>query len=177
VVGRRPRSSTASRFDARISGLASGLALAVRPAGLAEVSGVKGLPEGTRPEGAPLTLEGPAQTMRGVPVPVLQRSRGFRRTRRDFDGLVVVLAGAAAGYGGDRTRPVTGGTVRGSRRAAGLASEGRGETCRPATVRSPVEPQPLTAGHPGRSFPLDSSRPSLAVHGLGREAGAPKVRP
>jgi hypothetical protein len=28
---------------------------------------VKGLPEGTRPEGAPLTLEGPAQTMRGVP--------------------------------------------------------------------------------------------------------------
>ncbi len=30
------------RFAARVGGLASGLALAVRPAGLAEVSGVKG---------------------------------------------------------------------------------------------------------------------------------------
>ena len=43
------------------SGLASGLALAVRPAGLAEVSGAQGR--------VPLTLEGPARTMRGVPVP------------------------------------------------------------------------------------------------------------
>jgi hypothetical protein len=32
----------------------------------------------------------------------------LRRTWRDDDGLVVVLAGAAAGYGGDRGRPVTG---------------------------------------------------------------------
>ena len=32
----------------------------------------------------------------------------------------MVLAGAAAGYGGDRRRPVTGGTVRGSRRASAL---------------------------------------------------------
>jgi hypothetical protein len=39
----------------------------------------------------------------------------------------VVLAGAAAGYGGDRRRPVTWGAVRGSRRAVGLPSEGRGE--------------------------------------------------
>ena len=39
----------------------------------------------------------------------------------------MVLAGAAAGYGGDRRRPVTGGAVRGRRRAVGLASEGRGE--------------------------------------------------
>ena len=31
-----------------------------------------------------------------------------RRTQRERVGLVVVLAGAAAGYGGDRTRPVTG---------------------------------------------------------------------
>jgi hypothetical protein len=46
----------------------------------------------------------------------------------------VVLAGAAAGYGGDRRRPVTGGAVRGSRRAVGLASEGRGEAAAPATA-------------------------------------------
>jgi len=33
------------RFAARLSGLASGLALAVRPAGSAEVSGVNGAPQ------------------------------------------------------------------------------------------------------------------------------------
>jgi len=33
------------RAAARLSGLASGLALAVRPAGLAEVSGVNGAPQ------------------------------------------------------------------------------------------------------------------------------------
>ena len=39
------------RVAARISGLASGLALAVRPAGAAEVSGVNGAPK-ARPRGA-----------------------------------------------------------------------------------------------------------------------------
>jgi len=59
------------RFAARSPGLASGLALAVRPAGAAEVSGVKG--GRLRPSpwrhaaGAPLTPEGPSRTMRGVP--------------------------------------------------------------------------------------------------------------
>ena len=60
------------------------------------------------------------------------------RTRREVDRLAVVLAGAAAGYGGDRGRPVTGGAVRGRRRAVGLASEGRGEAGRPATASPPV---------------------------------------
>ena len=50
------------RFAARISGLASGLALTVRSAGAAEVSGVKGgrLPPiaWRRAAGAPLTPEG-----------------------------------------------------------------------------------------------------------------------
>ena len=56
------------------SGLASGLALAVRPAGLAEVSGAQGwvlkIVSAKRLETifrTPLTLEGPARTMRGVP--------------------------------------------------------------------------------------------------------------
>jgi hypothetical protein len=45
------------------------------------------------------------------------------------DGLALAVNPgqcAAAGYGGDRRRPVTGGAVRGSRRAVGLVSEGRG---------------------------------------------------
>jgi hypothetical protein len=88
----------------------------------------------------------------------------------------VVLAGAAAGCGGVRRRPVTGGAVRGSRRAVGLATEGRGESCRPATARPPGEPRPPTAGYPGRSFPRLPA-PVLAVHGWGRQAwragGAP----
>jgi hypothetical protein len=67
--------------------------------------------------------------------------------------LAVVLAGAAAGYGGDRRRPVTGGAVRGSRRAVGLASEGRGEAAAPQRRDPRGEPRPPTAGHPGRSFP------------------------
>ena len=39
--------------------------------------------------------------------------------RARMNGLAVVLAGAAAGYGGDRRPPVTGHAVRGSRRAVG----------------------------------------------------------
>ena len=91
-------------------------------------------------------------------------------------GLAVVLAGAAAGYGGDRRRPVTGGAVRGSRRAVGLASEGRGESCRPATARPRVNPGRL------RRVTLAALSPQLlvpvlAVHGLAVRRGAPKVRP
>jgi hypothetical protein len=59
------------------------------------------------------------------------------RTRRDVDGFAVVLVGAAAGYGGDRRRLVTGGAVRGSRRAVGLAAEGRGEKLPPRNGETP----------------------------------------
>jgi hypothetical protein len=51
-------------------GLASGLALAARPAGLAEAPGSTARRRRVRAErgcGAPLTLEGPTRTMRGVP--------------------------------------------------------------------------------------------------------------
>jgi hypothetical protein len=80
---------------------------------------------------------------------------------REGDGLAVVLAGAAAGYGGDRGRPVTGAAERGSR---------------PATAGPPVEPWPPTAGHHGRSFLLICSRPPLlftAWAAVWRAEGAP----
>ena len=54
--------------------------------------------------------------MRGVPPRWLRHLPGDRRIWRNPGGLAVVLAGAAAGYGGDRMRPVTGVAVRGSRR-------------------------------------------------------------
>jgi hypothetical protein len=96
--------------------------------------------------------------------------------RRDTDGLAAVLAGAAAGYGGDRRRPVTGAAVRGSRRAVGLASEGPSESCRPATARPRVNLGRLwrvtLAAHSSRLL-----APGRAVHGGGRQArraeGAP----
>jgi hypothetical protein len=164
------------RFAARAPGLALGLALAVRHAGLAEAPASRVCPKGCA-AGAPLTLEGPARTMRGAPVTALRHLYGFRRARRVGHGLVVVLAGAAAGYGGDRRRPVTGAAVCGSRRAVGLASEGRGESCRPVTARSPGEPRPPTAGRPGRSFPINCSRPSSLFTAKAVRPGAPKVRP
>ena len=79
----------------------------------------------------PLTPEGPARTMSGVPAGSLSHLHGFRRTWRERDGPPGVLAGAAAGYGEDRRRPVTGAAVSGSRRAVGLTPEGRGEAAAP----------------------------------------------
>ena len=87
----------------------------------------------------------------------------------------MVLAGAAAGYGGDRRRPVTGAAVRGSRRAVGLASKGRGE----AAARNgeiPGEPRPPTAVTLA-ALPSRLLARVLAAHGRGRQArraeGAP----
>ena len=87
----------------------------------------------------------------------------------------MVLAGAAAGYGGDRRRPVTGGAVRGSRRAVGLPSEGRGEKLPPRNGETPGEPRLPTAGHLGRSIPLNCSRPSslFTARAPGRSAASP----
>jgi hypothetical protein len=50
----------------------------------------------------------------------------------------VVLVGAAAGYGGDRRRPVTEDAVRGSSaRLVGFRPKGATKSCRPATASPP----------------------------------------
>ena len=72
----------------------------------------------------------------------------------------MVLAGAAAGYGGDRRRPVTEAAVRGSRRAVGLSSEGRGESCRPQRRDPRVNPGRLR-------------RVTLAAHSLSTARARP----
>jgi hypothetical protein len=124
-----------------------------------------------------LTLEGPAQTMRGVPARWLRHLHGSRRTWRQHVGLVVVLAGAAAGYGGDRRRPVTGGVVRGSRRVRRARVR---RTRRKLPLRNGEtpegEPRPLTAVTLA-ALPLGCSRPASLFTGRGRQArraeGAP----
>jgi hypothetical protein len=49
--------------------------------------------------------------------------------------------------------------VRGSRRAVGLASEGRGDSS-PCNGETPSEPWPPTAGHTLAAYPLGRSRPT-----------------
>ena len=61
-----------------------------------------------------------------------------------------MLAGAAAGNGGDTRRPVTRGAVRGSRRAVGLASEGRGEAAAPQRRDPRQAAEQLKAGESWR---------------------------
>ena len=126
----------------------------------------------------PLTLEGPARTMRGVPARLtVTSSRLSGAPGASGDGLAVVLAGAAAGYGGDRRRPVTGAAVRGSspRRRARVRRTRR--KLPPRNGETPGEPRPPTAGHPGRSSPRDCSRPSSLFTAGAVRPGAPKVRP
>ena len=61
------------RFAARLPGLASGLALAVRPAGAAEAPRARVGPEDPfcgavrKDLWVPLRVEGPTRTMRGIP--------------------------------------------------------------------------------------------------------------
>jgi len=69
----RSQPAVVLRFAARLSGLASGLALAVKPAGSAEAPALKGgsqdpFCEAVRKDlGVPLTLEGTTWTICGVP--------------------------------------------------------------------------------------------------------------
>jgi hypothetical protein len=88
----------------------------------------------------------------------------------------VVLAGAAAGYGGDRRRPVTGVPCAAAAAPQGLRPKDAAKAAAPRRRDPRVEPRPTTAGHPGRSFPRLLA-PVLAAHGQSRQAwraeGAP----
>jgi len=102
-------------------------------------------------------------------------STAMRRTWRERVGLAVVLAGAAAGYGGTAGGRSPEGGVRGSRRVVGLASEGRGESCRPQ--RRDSRGAPLYGESSWPLFPFGCSRPSSLLTAPDRQAGAPKVHP
>jgi hypothetical protein len=114
--------------------------------------------------------------MRGVPAPLAVASfPGSWRIWRECDGLVVVLAGAAAGYGGDRRRPVTGRRARQPPRRRACVRRTR-RKLPPRNGETPVEPRPPTAGHPGRSFPSTArARPRFSRPGrqAWRAEGAP----
>ncbi len=170
--------SKACRFAARLQGLASGLAPAVRPAGLAEAPGSTARRRRVPRSGMRSTVEaggaGPDNARRSGAVAVTPFGdwhiwrmltawpRCRRAPQRDTAGT------APAGHRG---------AVRGSRRAVRLAAEGRGEKLPPQTVSLPSEPRPPTAGHLGRSIPLDCSRPSARFTAGAVRPGAPKVRP
>ena len=139
------------RFAARLLGLASGLALAVRPAGSAEAPRARagsrrcflrsGFCGAVRKElRVPLRVEGPTRTMRGVPARCLQHSPGDRRTWREGDGLVLLLGGR--GTGGD-----TAGTARG--RSPGEPSAAAAAPVGLPPGRARAKLPPATARPPG----------------------------
>jgi hypothetical protein len=134
----------------------------------------QGSAEGTRPEGAPLRLEGPARTMRGALVParslhILRAHAHLARARRPGRG--------AGGRQRDTARTAAAGhraAERGSRRVVGLGPKDAAKLP-PATARPQVEPWPLTAS----LWPIIPSRllaSALAVHGGAVRPGAPEVR-
>ena len=138
-----------------------------RAVGACRVSGMRSTVEagGAEPDNARRSGPGDCDTL-----------HGDRRSWRDADGLAVVLADAAAGYGrGPQAAGHRGRRARQSPRRR-LASEGRGDSCRPATARPRLNP-----GRPRRvtpaALPSRLLAPVLAVHGRGRQArragGAP----
>src|SRR5690349_3092466 len=158
------------RFAARRSGLASGLARAVRPAGLAEAPGSRVCPKG-RAVGAPLTLEGPARTMRGAPV---------RPAGRDILTAHGSLGASASAWSWcwrarqwDTTGTAGGRSLRPPCAAVaapwGLRPKDAAKSAAPQRRDPQVEPRPPTAGHPWPLIPSRLLASALAVHGQGRQ--------
>jgi hypothetical protein len=92
--------------------------------------------------------------MRGPALVAVTHSSGNPCTRREAIALAVVLAGAAAGYGGDRRRPITGGPCAAAAAPGGLPPKGRGEKLPPRNGETP-------GLNPGRL-----RRVTLAAHSL-----------
>jgi hypothetical protein len=87
----------------------------------------------------------------------------------------LIPATMASLAGGDRRRPVTGVPCAAAAAPSGLRPKDAAKLP-PGNGETPGGPWPPTAGHPGRSFPLDCSRAWLFTAGTVRP-GAPKVRP
>jgi hypothetical protein len=141
---------SARRFAVCASGLACGLALAVRPAGSLEAQRAR---SGALAGGG----GGPDNARRSVP-PLGPLWR--RRIWRVPVGLVLTIGHGCGSYGGNRMRPVTRATGRGSSaRPAGFRPKGETEASAPPTVRRPA----LTpAAYGGALRPLISSATSRA---------------
>jgi hypothetical protein len=115
--------------------------------------------------------------MRGAPSRGSDTFHGSRRIWRVVEGLAVVLAGAAAGYGRDRSGRSPGVPCAAADAPGGLPPKGRGEKLPPRNGQTlQGEPRPPTAGHPGRSSPL-CSRPFSLFTAWPVRLGAPEVRP
>jgi len=111
-------------------------------------------------------LAGPARTMRGVPPRVLRQPSGFRRTRRDADGLVVVLAGAAAGYAGTASAGHRGRRARQSPRRRASVRRTRQKAAAPQR-RVPRVNHGRLRQVTWPLFPSQLLAPVPAVHGQG----------
>jgi hypothetical protein len=166
------------RFAARQMGLASGLALAVRPAGLAEAPGSTARRRRVPRSGMRSTVEAGGASSdnarRSGPGAVTSSrlSAHLACGRRPGRG--------AGGRGSGIRRGPQAASHRGRRARqpppVGLSSEGSGESCRPTTASPRLNPsrlRPVTLA----ALSFDCSRPVLAVHGWGRQArraeGAP----
>jgi hypothetical protein len=153
------------RFAARASGLAFGLALAVRPAGLAEAPGSTARRRRVPRSGMRSTVEAGGAS----PDNARHRSGPVGCDILTATGVLGAMISAWPWCWRARQRD-TAGTASGrspgilcaaARRAVGLASEGRGESCRPATARPRV--------NPGRLL-----RVTLAVHSLSTARACPR---
>jgi hypothetical protein len=158
-----------------LPGLASGLALAVRPAGVVEAPGSTARRRRVPLAGckAPLRLEGPTRTMRGVPPQPLRPSR-LRRSSCETVGLVLAdgcgsgsirRAPHAAGHRGRRARQL--GTP------GGLPPKGRDESCRTVYGELPGsnlgrDGRATLAAHPSRLGRAHCSRFTSRPSGLDR---------
>ena len=155
-----------------------GLALAVRPAGSTEAPGSTARRRRVPLAGcgAPLRLEGPTWTMRGIPAP---GGLAFARARdvpaAPLTAWLLRRGGAGSAAGTPCGRSPGAGARQSPRRRASVRRTRR--SCRPATALPRFDP----AAYGGPPWPLISppigrARP-IAVHIQAVRPGAPEVRP
>ena len=138
----------AGGFAARLSGLALGLALAVRPAGLVEAPGSTARRRRVPRSGMRSTVEvggaSPDNARRSAPTAVTFSGDGATGVRLTaWSSRTGAVPGDTAGTAGGRSPGPPGAAAR---RAVGLPPEGRDESCRTA-YGAPPGPDP---GRPRR---------------------------